>query len=224
MNLEPLQARHLRTVLRLRPGDAVEAFDDAGHTAPAVVTAATPEKVTIRIERVVDAPLAEFAWTIAAALPKGQRADWMVEKLAELGTAVFVPLITERSVTHPAGREKTARWARLASEASRQSGRAGVMRIEPLTPLAQFIAGRDNLRHLSPPPESQPITQMIVEKRPTTLTMLIGPEGGWTAEELTTLAARGSIAVRLAQSVLRVETAAVAAAAIAAAWAANHQS
>ena len=82
----------------------------------------------------------EFTWTVASAVPKGPRADWMVEKLSELGATAFVPLQTARSVAMPSGSGKLDRWSRLAAEAAKQCGRPGVMRIEPLTPVADVIS------------------------------------------------------------------------------------
>jgi 16S rRNA (uracil1498-N3)-methyltransferase len=218
LDLPPAQARHLRDALRLKVGDRVEAFDDAGATAQATVAAITAGKVTLDVAAIAAAAGRDFSWTIAAAVPKGQRADWMIEKLAELGTAEFVPLIAARSVTLPRGKEKTARWTRLAAEAARQSGRSDVMRIAPLTPVEPFAVAQRRAWYLSPT-GATPIAQLAAGPRPASCVMLIGPEGGWTEEETRLFDAGGLTAVRLARTVLRVETAAVAAAAIAAAMA-----
>jgi 16S rRNA (uracil1498-N3)-methyltransferase len=220
IELAPAQARHLRDVLRLRPGDLVEAFDDAGAVAQATVLTATARGVTLRVGPIEPADVG-WGWTVAAAVPKGPRADWMVEKLAELGTGRFIPLIAARSVTLPGGREKIGRWSRLAAQASRQSGRRGVMRIDDLTPLAEVIASIGPGRagwHLSTHPDATPAAKLLSSPRPAALVMLIGPEGGWTDEESEALRAAGLVAVKLARTTLRVETAAVAAAALAAAW------
>jgi 16S rRNA (uracil1498-N3)-methyltransferase len=217
IDLPPAQARHLRDVLRLKVGQTVEAFDDTGAAAQATIAAVTAGGVTLNIQTIAPAAGRNFSWTIAAAIPKGQRADWMIEKLAELGTAEFVPLIAARSVTLPEGKEKTARWTRLATEASRQSGRTDVMRIGPLTPVADFAAGQPHAWYLSPT-GATPIARLTAGARPALCVMLIGPEGGWTEEEVSLFQSRGLIAVMLGRTVLRVETAAVAVAAVAAMW------
>jgi 16S rRNA (uracil1498-N3)-methyltransferase len=221
IELAPAQAHHLRDVLRMRAGDSVTAFDDHGLSGSAVVILITPEKVTLRVSAANRRIQAKPIWTVAAAIPKGPRADWMVEKLAELGTEALIPLSAERSVSLPGGKEKLARWNRLASEASRQCGRSGVMRIEPIATVDQIIAGSPikPAWHLSTKSDATPVLQLTAAPPPEALLMLIGPEGGWTEQELDRFKTCGFTAVSLAETTLRVETAAIAAAAMAAAWA-----
>jgi 16S rRNA (uracil1498-N3)-methyltransferase len=176
--------------------------------------------VTVRVNKITAARLSPLAWTVAAAVPKGPRADWMVEKLAELGTAAFVPLITERSVSLPEGKQKTARWARLSSEASRQSGRLDIMRIGPLTPMKDALSIAAEIKwYLAPHASKSAFDIATNAKAPSSLLMLIGPEGGWTEQETALFDSAGLSAVGLGQTILRIETAAIAAATIAAAWA-----
>jgi 16S rRNA (uracil1498-N3)-methyltransferase len=219
IDLPPAQARHLHAVLRLRSGDAVELFDDAGASAEATILASDPAKVTVRVARVTAAQRATLAWTVAAAVPKGPRADWMVEKLAELGTTAFVPLIAERSVSLPEGKQKLARWARLAAEASRQSGRTDVMRIAPLTPVSEIPAiDAETKWYMSTHANTSALKLATSAQPPKSLLMLIGPEGGWTEAETAFFDSAGLTSVGLGRTILRVETAAIAAAALAAAW------
>src|SRR5205085_9207719 len=103
---------HVRDVLRLGNGQIVEVFDDDGRTASAVLIVSADDQVAVRVEQFHQPPKG-FQWTVAAAIPKGERADWMVEKLSELGTARFIPLIAERSVVVPQGRNKHQRWMRI---------------------------------------------------------------------------------------------------------------
>jgi 16S rRNA (uracil1498-N3)-methyltransferase len=216
-------ARHLRDVLRLGQGDVVEAFDDSGATALARLDTTTPGRVSIEIDAIVAPATADFTWTVAVAAPKGPRADWMVEKLSELGTAAMIPLVTARSVSSPGG-EKTDRWVRLAAEAARQSRRAGVMKIAPLTPLAEAVAeigAGESGWYFSTRPDAVSVSGLTHAKPPRLLRLFIGPEGGWTEEEEMAFNAAGLTAVKLTNTVLRVETAAIVAAALAAVWAAG---
>jgi 16S rRNA (uracil1498-N3)-methyltransferase len=155
--------------------------------------------------------------TIAAAVPKAARADWMIEKLSELGTDIFIPLIAQRSVVVPQGKGKMDRWRRLAEESARQSGRQGVMTIEPVTPLEEILKHRKDLDEahwvLSIDDGATSIISSLAAM-PAKLTVLIGPEGGWTPGELTEFAAADIHPMRLTDTILRVETAAVAVAAI----------
>ena len=102
--LDPAEARHARDVLRLESGAAVEVFDDAGAVASGELILAG-RTASVRVGSIGAAgPPRGLDCTIAAAVPKGDRADWMVEKLSELGTAEFVPLAAARSVVLPEGR------------------------------------------------------------------------------------------------------------------------
>src|SRR5208282_5193623 len=116
--------------------------------------------------------------------------DWMIEKLAELGVEGFFPLITDRGVVLPKGEKKFDRWRRLAAEASRQSGRDSVMQIHPLIELPNLLAQPTGpVRwHLSPRQDSP---AMLALPLPSSLLLLIGPEGGWTAEEIAAFDAAG---------------------------------
>ena len=144
--LDASQAHHARAVLRLGDGATVEVFDDAGNVASGTLAFDGARGAIVRVER-IDLSAAEAAaaeglrWSVAAAVPKGERADWMVEKLSELGCAAFIPLAAARSVVLPEGRSnKRDRWARIAAESAKQSRRRGVMRIAELTPLTELLA------------------------------------------------------------------------------------
>jgi 16S rRNA (uracil1498-N3)-methyltransferase len=216
--LDPAQARHLRDVLRLDAGAAVEVFDDAGAVAAGTLVF-DDRDVRVRVQAVT-AGAAGFEWTIAAAVPKGERADWMVEKLSELGTAEFLPLAAARSVVLPEGRNKRERWARIATEAAKQSRRAGVMRIGELTRVGDALAavagspGRAGW-YFSTAPDARPAAEAAAALPPgAPVCAFVGPEGGWSDDELSRFAAAGLTPVRLTHTVLRVETAAIAAAAL----------
>jgi 16S rRNA (uracil1498-N3)-methyltransferase len=140
----------------------------------------------------------------------------MVEKLSELGAAAFIPLITARSVVHPEGRGKRDRWQRLATESAKQSRRVGVMRIEELTKLEDAVrdsrvAGGTGC-FLSTQADASPLTRVTFGGP--TLTLFIGPEGGWSPGEIGHMSESGLTPAGLTTTILRVETAAVAAAAI----------
>jgi 16S rRNA (uracil1498-N3)-methyltransferase len=230
--LDAPQAHHARAVLRLGDGAAVEVFDDAGNVASGTLAFDGARGAIVRVERIdlaaADAAAAEgLRWSVAAAVPKGERADWMVEKLSELGCAAFIPLATARSVVLPEGRNKRDRWARIAAESAKQSRRRGVMRIEELTPLTELLArgtahvtgaagpdGRPQGWFLSIQPDAIPVRAAIGFELCDPFLLAIGPEGGWTPEELAALTAAGLTPVGLTRTILRVETAAVAAGAI----------
>lgn len=217
--LDPRQAHHARDVLRLKTGQRVEVFDHEGSAADGTIEIGSADQVYVIVHGDIRDAVAGFRWTVASALPKGARADWMVEKLSELGAHAFVPLITSRSVVAPEGKSKLGRWARLAEESARQSRRIGVMTIEPPIHLPCL------LEHLTSPAwflsagsGAAPIVDAIARLGDADeLTLLIGPEGGWSPDEIAALGSAGLTAVSLGATILRVETAAVAAGAILAA-------
>lgn len=217
MVLDPEQSHHARDVLRLGVGTEVELFDDDGTVARGTIHRLESGNVVVQVDRIEPPPARPFSWIVASAVPKGQRADWMIEKLSELGTAGFVPLVTQRAVVLPEGKGKTGRWERIAAESAKQSRRRDVMRIEELTPLAAAARLCDVAWVLSTAPGAVPISQAVAQLPPEgQLMLLVGPEGGWTDDELDMVTRDGVVAVSLGPTVLRIETAAIAAAVIAA--------
>lgn len=215
--LDRVQAHHARSVLRLPDGMPIEVFDDEGNVAEGTLLWQGGEAAAVRIERVSPPPADAFEWTVASAVPKGERADWMVEKLSELGTAAFIPLATARGVVLPEGKNKRERWMRIATESAKQSRRRGIMRVGELTPLAMAVGAMEAGSvgwYLSPDADAVPVKEAAGSPVTGKLVVFVGPEGGWSEQELGQMRDAGLIGVRLTQTILRVETAAVAAAVI----------
>jgi 16S rRNA (uracil1498-N3)-methyltransferase len=217
INLPPEQAHHLRDVLRMPEGAEIEIFDRAGGSGRGRIVLVASDEVSIQIEQVELPRTGRPRIAIAAAVPKGNRADWMIEKLGELGVHSFIPLAAQRSVVLPRGAAKHQRWTRLAEQSARQSARNDVMRIEaltePKTVLEEAQSGQMTAWYLSPADDAASIFELAAAL-PRSLTLLVGPEGGWSPAEIAAFDTAGIIAVRITQTILRVETAAVAAAAI----------
>jgi 16S rRNA (uracil1498-N3)-methyltransferase len=211
VQLPATEAHHLRDVLRLAAGDSVELFDASGRSAIARLTRVDRDGVEAQVEAIRIGGAGGRAITVASAVPKADRADWLVEKLSEIGVERWVPLRTARSVVHPEGRSKIERWERIAVEAAKQSRRSGVMRIDPLTPVETFLQSVDptGAAILSTRPGVRPLTALASQ------TLLIGPEGGWTEDELGRFAVLGVTEASLTTTVLRLETAAILAAGVA---------
>lgn len=224
--LNEAEAHHALEVLRLPSGTVVEVFDDEGHITRAVLLVVA-SGVVVRVKEVPERrePSGK-RFCVAAAIPKGDRIDWMIQKLSELGVYSFTPLVAARSVVIPAGKNKMERWGRLAVEAAKQSRRPGVMKIAALAKPKDLIAsiqvsGRlpDPLWYLSLGAGARSIVEALKERKmPDQLTLMVGPEGGWTGEEMGMFDEIGAEAISLTATVLRVETAAVAAAAVVACW------
>jgi 16S rRNA (uracil1498-N3)-methyltransferase len=217
LTLSDREAHHARDVLRLTTGEAVEVFDDAGAVAHGTIVSCDARGVVVRVEEPASDDRASTAihLTIAAAVPKGDRADWMIEKLSELGVERFIPLATARSVVLPEGKNKRERWTRIATEAAKQSRRRGVMHIDELTKLDVALRdARDARWVLSTTGQAASVIDLVAGNASPSITAFIGPEGGWTGDELTQFTTGGTIAVQLTSTILRVETAAIAVASI----------
>lgn len=224
------EARHAATVLRLKPGDEVDLFDGQGAEAAGLVRAIDSESMTVAITlRMTKAPSSLVASTsliLATAIPKGARADWMIEKCAELGVAELRPIQFERSVVDP-GAGKVGRWRRLALAAAKQCGSTTVMSIrEPSTldELLKTLGRSAGLYGLPRMRESLSDRLFDIGRnatRPESVMVLVGPEGGLSPTEITSLDHAGVVPVSWASTILRVETAAIAAAAVFASHAAG---
>jgi 16S rRNA (uracil1498-N3)-methyltransferase len=209
VTLDGPEARHLSQVCRLRPGDAVCLFNGDGYEYPARIVAVERRLVELEVlERAGPARELPYRVDIAAPLPRGDRAQFLVEKLTELGVARYVPLETQRSVVHP--REgKLDKLQRYAIEASKQSGRNVLMEIHPPVPWQTYCRGAQLPAHrFLGHPGGALETSALEPGRDTA--WAVGPEGGFTDEEVGIALEAGWQTVNLGARILRVETAAIA--------------
>lgn len=221
------EAAHALQVLRLGVGAEVELFDGRGREVRGQVRAVSGEALEVEvIGPVHDRPVPRTRLILAVAMPKGRRADWLVEKCAELGVESLWLLQTARGIVDPRP-TKIARLQRKAAAAAKQARLAHVMTIEPSKPIEAAVNSiNTNVSIIfgNPDAASPSLVEVLCDigHDPDTaqdLLIFIGPEGGLTDEEQKLLRRRGGRPVRLGNSILRIETAAVAAASIWACWA-----
>lgn len=200
------EAHHLLHVMRAQPGDEVTLFDGQGAEYTASVEKCGRSEVLLAVgERTeVDRELG-VRITVGVALPKGDRQKWLVEKLTELGASRLVPLSTERSVADLKGKS-LEKLRRGVIEASKQCGRNTLLQIDEPQPLAGFIASATGTRWIAHP-SGDPLGAQSVSDQ---VSLLIGPEGGFTDEEVAAAVEQGWQCVGLGPSILRIETAALA--------------
>lgn len=203
--LDPEETRHTKAQ-RIKPEEKVSLFDGKGLVA--IGTIAGEGKVAL-IET-HEVTRSEFSLIIAVAVPKGDRADWMLQKLTELGVSTIIPLKTEHSVVLP--REaKQERWQRILIEACKQSKQAWIPELLQLSTIEQALQQKADLKLLLDQ-HGKPIREALQQLPKTTLAF-IGPEGGFTDEEKKQLEQAGCVAASLGKNILRIETAAMALAA-----------
>jgi 16S rRNA (uracil1498-N3)-methyltransferase len=212
------EAHHLATVCRLRPGDAVCLFNGDGQEYQARVVDVGRRRVTLDVvEKAAPQRELPFALEVAAPLPKGDRTQFLIEKLTELGVTSFVPLSTRRSIIH-AGEGKLGKLQRYVIEASKQCGRNVLMQVGSPVDWESY-AGRADLpavRILAHPREGAspaPAAEARETQSLGAVVLAVGPEGGFTAEEVELGRRAGWRLLDLGPRILRVETAALALAA-----------
>jgi 16S rRNA (uracil1498-N3)-methyltransferase len=213
--------RYLTRVLRLAAGDAVTFFDGVAVEADARIIRVGPRALEARIEerRAVAADERPHV-TLIQALTKGDKLDLVVQKATELGVERIIPVTSARSVPRleamrAAGRR--SRWQKIARDAARQSGRADVPEVEPVTPIATAVgaAPKDAFKlMLWEGARQHPLRRALPGDassgdRPRQIVIAIGPEGGFSAEEVELARAAGFAAVGLGPRILRTETAAL---------------
>jgi 16S rRNA (uracil1498-N3)-methyltransferase len=208
--LDADEARHLTRVCRFGVGDVVEVFDGRGSASHARVEAIGDRHAELLI---VGAPIPErrapVALTLASAVPKGERFDWLVEKATELGVERVVPIIAERSVVEPGG-AKLERLRRLIVESSKQCRRTRLMVLEKPVAWRPFAeSAGDALKLLADPEGALPLGWPTVATGRSVI-LAIGPEGGFTPAEIDVAGQFGWCPVSLGNTMLRIETAGLA--------------
>jgi 16S rRNA (uracil1498-N3)-methyltransferase len=214
------EAHHLARVLRLRPGALLEATDGVGRLYTVRLDGLSAGEAWGTVQAsAAGAAESPCAVTLAAAVLKGERMAWLVQKATELGVARIVPMTTGRVVARPAADRLSgphARWQRVAREAVKQCRRAVVPVVDPPRSLPEVLA-------LVPEHEvawalwegGPPLAEAARRvSRPRRLLLLVGPEGGFARAEVATAEAAGVGLVGLGPRILRAESAALAALAV----------
>lgn len=213
--------RHLARSARVRPGESVWLIDAAGRRALARVERVGEEATELAVLERQEPEGPRTRVVLAQALVEAKKLEAIIEKAAELGCAEVVPVTTARSVR--AAREradrKLERWARIVREAAKQcKGRLVTSVRPPRTLKALLREPPAGLRLFLSEHGGRPLREVLAgpgAARPAAAVILVGPKGGWTAAEEKDIRAAGFEAVSLGSRVLRAETAAVAAAAMA---------
>ncbi|GAB3031744.1 16S rRNA (uracil(1498)-N(3))-methyltransferase [Oleiagrimonas citrea] len=205
-------AEHAVRVLRMRDGDAVTLFNGDGHDYEGVLENVGKRTADVRVHAAH--PIANEAplpLTLAQAIARGEKMDWVVQKATELGVTNIVPLHTERSEVRLDERRAAKRlshWQSVAVSACEQSGRARLPHIAPAQSLTQWLASLSDVAalRLALLPERGRRARDL-EPPGAGAILAVGPEGGWGERDLEALRSAGFQALQLGPRVLRTETA-----------------
>ena len=194
-------------VRRVAVGDSVELFDGKGRAVLAQVHRIERDQVQMAISgEAPGSPAPACSLTLATAVPKGDRFDWIVEKATELGVAKLAPLATSRSSVDPRP-TKLDRLRKIIIEASKQCRRNTLMELgrpEDLTGLLRNQ--RESFRYIADPSGTM-MARVPLPKRDTHAVLAVGPEGGFSEEELALAVSLGWVPISLGPQILRIETA-----------------
>jgi 16S rRNA (uracil1498-N3)-methyltransferase len=213
--LSGVHAQHLARVLRARVGQEFDIATPDG-VRRGTITSVSDEQVEFALGGLVEeAPSAEV--TLVLAIFKFDRMEWALEKCTELGVTQIIPLIARRTDSHlaKAADKRVERWRRITTQAAEQSRRTKPPEITAPVKLKDVVSG-DGLRIVLAESEDDRMLSEVVSTAPgEAITLAVGPEGGWTAEELQRFSGAGWLSASLGETILRAETAAIAAIAVA---------
>lgn len=220
------QAKHLSVVLRVKPGDPVTIFDGQGYKYDCKVLKCKKKEVIAElISKTAYSVESPVSVTLVQGIAKGEKMDLIIQKSTELGVSRIVPVITERTQVRQT--EKTERWKKIALSASQQSGRDKIPEIDEPANFEEFLYQQTRSPHpdlIHEKPESQLGIIFSEHKQERNLkkvlasfnnakqlTLLIGPEGGFSKDEISIAVDKGFIEASLGPRILRTETAPLAA-------------
>lgn len=216
-------AHHLH-VLRTTAGECLTLFNGDGGEYVAVLTALDRKRACAEIKtfspREAELP---YALKLAQALPEASKIDWIIEKAVELGAAAIQPLAAQRCVVRLSAErsaKKMEHWQGIITAASEQCGRNRLAQLAEPVAFSDWLAQRDlHPRILFTPRAEQALSTWARHHPPQSLTLAIGPEGGFTEREESAAQAQGALLLSIGARVLRTETAGLAAlAALNAIW------
>lgn len=217
-------AHHLH-VVRQQAGDELVLFNGEGGQVRARLVEVGKRRASAEVmaHEAVDVEL-PFRVTLAQGLPEGSKMDWIVEKAVELGVGAIQPLAARRSVVKLAGDradKRLAHWQAVVVSASEQCGRNRLAEVAPLQEFGRWLAqpAGESVRILLSPRADASLAQWAKSTAPCDVSLLVGPEGGFSTEEEDAALAAGALPLSMGPRVLRTETAGLAALAIlAAGW------
>ena len=204
------EARHLSQVLRLGAGDEIAVFDGAGREFRGrIVRVARDGAEVLLTEEILASPEPAVRLTLAQAAIKGEKMDDVVRDATMMGVAAIEPLVSEHTVAHLRPGNAPDRWRRIAVASAKQCRRAVVPRIGPGTAFGDWLAqdaAQVKLMLVEPSAsvEGHPLSTIAAD-RPDSASLLVGPEGGWSADEINAAVRAGCVPITMGHRTLRAD-------------------
>jgi 16S rRNA (uracil1498-N3)-methyltransferase len=217
------EAHHIKNVLRMKPGDSLKLFDGTGFEYEAVLVSVSAKNVAVEIQRKIEATAQPGVHIIVAqAFLKEKKMDDLVRKLCELGASRWIPFFSQRSIARPdrkrlAGRSQ--RWMRIATEAAKQCRRIDALQIGDALSFEEILdfSNSCDLKVVFWENESSPLSRDRLSEAAhpfKKILIMLGPEGGFSEQEIKLVQESGFISAGLGPRILRAETATIAAVAL----------
>lgn len=213
--LDAEQSRHIAKSLRMRVGDMLMLCDGEGNDYGSIIEEITKESVRLKIcYKQASEQEPDCRVTIYQGVPKGSKFEDIIQKCVELGVTRIVPTLTKRCVSRPdekSGAKKNVRYNKIALEAAQQSGRGIIPEIVPMKTLAQAITeDESDVKIVFYEGGGEPIKSIVLPDCKS-VSVYIGPEGGFEKSEVEQIVAAGGVQATLGKRILRTQTAPVAA-------------
>jgi 16S rRNA (uracil1498-N3)-methyltransferase len=213
--LEGETHHHLRNVLRIRPGSTIVLLDGLGQCCEALLEQLQADHGTARVTRRWQAEERALPIILLQALPKGDKFDLVLQKGTELGISCFQPVETTHAIpqlNQARQSKRQHRWRRIVNEAARQSRRCFLPEVKPLQKLTSALENcSSELKLVLWESGAVPLSRALPQAPPAEVSLLVGPEGGFSTAEIEAITANGFQAVHLGPRILRTETAGLAA-------------
>jgi 16S rRNA (uracil1498-N3)-methyltransferase len=222
VRLGPEQSHQIQHVLRLQTGDAIIVLDDTGTEYNVTLTAVDKRGVVGQVTSRQQAQSESAAQvTLFQSILMREKFEWVLQKGTEVGLARIVPVLTERSLVRVKYVEdkKLDRWRRIVTEAAEQSHRGRIPRIDPITTFVEALsemAGFDRCLIATPWHAGVGLRQALhdLNGKAASVALMVGPEGGFTEEEVDAARQKGAVPISLGPRILRTETCAIVASAL----------
>lgn len=207
---------YAKSVLRMREGERIILFDGAGREYESIVHCIDRTWIDVKVIEKVEIPRSGVNVTLLQALPKGSKMDFIVQKATELGVSTIIPFLSDRTVPKLSPEKKShrvARWCDIAIEASRQCRRADIPSIQEILTFHEAVRMVEGVRYKiifweeSPQKNLNDALKSVKEGKEDHIVVAIGPEGGFTAEEIGKAQQGGFVSVNLGRTIFKVETA-----------------
>ncbi len=214
VQLQDDAAHYVRTVLRLKNGQEITLFNGQGGEYLGRFVEVSRKRVIIDIEEFIKRNVeSSLSIEMGLSISRGDRMDWAVQKAVELGVNRITPLVTERCVIkfkeHDKKQQRLQHWRNIVQHAAEQCGRTQLPEMPEIEELASWVCAQQGLKLFLDPHAELTLKDLTPDGE--RVTLLSGPEGGFSQEEREIAQDSGFVGIRLGQRILRTETAAVAA-------------